>query len=266
MTIIRCNKTKNYSVIRNEALRDPELTLEAKGMLAYILTLPDDWKIYLKELANHSTNSPAAHKKVMSELIKRGYVSRKRERNEKGQLRTMEYTVSEIRNDQLEESLHPKKPTLVKPTVGKTYAGETHPTKYLYRENTKKEESTNLLPPVSAKLEPPPKTKAAAVDFELTDYFISAIRKNLPTAHINAKKWPDTFRLLRTRDKRSEKQIRKAIDFVTTDSFWISNCLSPTSLRKHFDRFLLEINRGSRRHDFNSPSITAAEDKYNAYS
>ncbi len=54
MGIIRVEKNRNYSVINNTGLRDERLSWKAKGILAYILTLPDDWVFYREELATHA--------------------------------------------------------------------------------------------------------------------------------------------------------------------------------------------------------------------
>ena len=43
MATFRVNKDKNYTTINNTGLKDKRLSWKAKGILAYILTLPDDW-------------------------------------------------------------------------------------------------------------------------------------------------------------------------------------------------------------------------------
>ncbi|MGR5875594.1 hypothetical protein ACT7DH_27750 [Bacillus pacificus] len=43
MGIFRVKKDVNYSVIHNTPLRDEKLSWRAKGLLAYMLSLPDDW-------------------------------------------------------------------------------------------------------------------------------------------------------------------------------------------------------------------------------
>ena len=50
--IIRFKKdTDNpYVMIRKEMLLDKALSLKAKGLLAFLLSKPDDWQIYLDKL------------------------------------------------------------------------------------------------------------------------------------------------------------------------------------------------------------------------
>src|SRR5690606_18767123 len=43
----RNRPTRDYTVLRNAALRNPALSLKAKGALALMLTFPDDWEYHL---------------------------------------------------------------------------------------------------------------------------------------------------------------------------------------------------------------------------
>lgn len=75
-TFIRVEKDKNYSVIHNQFLRKKDLSWKAKGILAYILMLPDDWNINLKEIMTHATEGEAAFRSGWKELKESGYVNR----------------------------------------------------------------------------------------------------------------------------------------------------------------------------------------------
>lgn len=74
---MRVEKTKNYSVISNEFIRRKDLSWKAKGILTYILTLPDDWVINLKEIMTHATEGESAFRSGWKELTEAGYVTRK---------------------------------------------------------------------------------------------------------------------------------------------------------------------------------------------
>jgi hypothetical protein len=41
-------------------------------------------------------------------------------------------------------------------------------------------------------------------------------------------------------DQRSPQDISRLIDFAAKDPFWRSNILSPSSLRRNFDRLMLK--------------------------
>lgn len=75
-TIKRVLKTKNFSTIDNRYLRRNDLSWKAKGILTYILTLPDNWVIYLSEIEKHAVDGTASFRSGWNELKKAGYVER----------------------------------------------------------------------------------------------------------------------------------------------------------------------------------------------
>jgi hypothetical protein len=95
MSLINKFKYENtpYSMISNQATQDSKLSFKARGLLCYLLSLPDDWKIYTEELCNHTTDGVAAIKSAMKELIKLGYIERTQPRNENGTLSSVVYRV-----------------------------------------------------------------------------------------------------------------------------------------------------------------------------
>lgn len=96
MGIIRVEKNRNYSVINNTGLRDERLSWKAKGILAYILTLPDDWVFYREELATHAKDGIDSLKSGMKELKEYGYVKRNPIRNDKNKIVSWETVIHEV--------------------------------------------------------------------------------------------------------------------------------------------------------------------------
>lgn len=92
--IYRVEKNKNYTVINNEILKRPDLSWKAKGIMAYILSLPDDWVIHLNEIMEHSTDGEASFRSGWRELTDLGYVERKPIR-EDGLIKKWETTIYE---------------------------------------------------------------------------------------------------------------------------------------------------------------------------
>jgi len=82
--IIRVEKNKNYSVVTNTVLRDTKISWKAKGIMAYMLSNPDDWTYYLDELVKHSTEGKASFRSGFKELQDRGYVKRVKRRKNDG--------------------------------------------------------------------------------------------------------------------------------------------------------------------------------------
>ena len=76
-TFFRVEKNRNYSVISNEFLRRKDLSAKAKGILAYILHLPDDWNINLNEVMTHFTDGETSFRSGWKELAEKGYVERR---------------------------------------------------------------------------------------------------------------------------------------------------------------------------------------------
>ena len=97
---IRSPKRHNYSIIDNTCLRDPNLSWKAKGLFAYLLSLPDDWQIYQKDLVNRATDGDTSLRSGIIELEKAGYLKRERQRNESGQVKGMIYHIIENPNEQ----------------------------------------------------------------------------------------------------------------------------------------------------------------------
>jgi len=77
MGIIRVAKNNNYVVMNRTALNDNRLSWKAKGIMAYMLSMPDDWVFYMDELMTHSTDGKASFRAGFNELKKCGYIERK---------------------------------------------------------------------------------------------------------------------------------------------------------------------------------------------
>lgn len=77
MGIIRVAKNSNYVVMNRTALNDERLSWKAKGIMAYMLSMPDDWVFYMDELTSHSTDGKASFRAGFNELKKCGYIERK---------------------------------------------------------------------------------------------------------------------------------------------------------------------------------------------
>lgn len=82
--IIRVEKNKDFVVINRTVLNDKRLSWKAKGIMAYMLAMPDDWVFYLDELETHSTDGQTSFRNGFNELKKYGYTVRKRERKPNG--------------------------------------------------------------------------------------------------------------------------------------------------------------------------------------
>jgi DNA-binding MarR family transcriptional regulator len=91
----RVEKTKGYTVMSNYHLRDKSLSLKARGLLSYILSLPEDWDYTIVGLSKASGASKGTIESTLKELEKAGYIERTRIRNEDGTLSGTEYIIRE---------------------------------------------------------------------------------------------------------------------------------------------------------------------------
>ena len=111
MAVFRVEKNQNYTVMSNHHLRNPNLSLKAKGLLSQMLSLPEEWDYTLKGLSQINREGIDAIREAIRELERAGYVTRTRVRNEKGQLGAADYVIHEFPV--------PPKPTLENPTLDK---------------------------------------------------------------------------------------------------------------------------------------------------
>ena len=112
MAVFRTVKNRNYTVMSNYHLRDKNLSLKSKGLLSFMLSLPEDWKYSLKGLAAISKDGIYVIRNCVRELEKYGYVQRRKARNDKGQMVDVEYII-------YEQPINLKKyPYLENPTSG----------------------------------------------------------------------------------------------------------------------------------------------------
>lgn len=125
MAIIRVKKNGNFTIMSNVHLRDKRLSWKAKGLLSYILSLPDDWELYQKELVNHSSDGLQSTRTAFNQLVELGYITKHQHRNEEGKFGDVEYTVFEHGNTEMRKT-----------EIGKPEIGKTHTTKDLNILNT----------------------------------------------------------------------------------------------------------------------------------
>ena len=80
---IKTKKEKNYTVLDNTFIKDTRLSWKAKGLMTYLLSLPDDWTIHLSEIEKHATDGKSALRSAINELKELGYLKaeQKRENN-----------------------------------------------------------------------------------------------------------------------------------------------------------------------------------------
>ena len=74
MSVIRVEKTKNYTVMSNYHLKEKDMSLKAKGLLSLMLSLPDNWDYSIAGLVAICKENETAIKSALKELQQFGYV------------------------------------------------------------------------------------------------------------------------------------------------------------------------------------------------
>lgn len=131
MAVFRVEKTKDFTIMSNHHLRNPNLSLKAKGLLSLMLSLPEDWDYTTKGLAQICKEGVDSIGTALKELERYGYLTRRRLRCENGQLGDIEYTIHETPAQTSGESGSPKRenpgqvnPEQAKPEQGKPGQGK----------------------------------------------------------------------------------------------------------------------------------------------
>ena len=145
MSTFRVNKNVNYTVMSNHHLQDKRLSLKAKGLLSYMLSLPDDWDYSLKGLTTGCRDGIDSVRSTVRELEASGYLRRSKVRDARGRIVDYNYEVFELPQKESAEDVpvpasdspSSENPTSGFPTLENPIQQNTN------KQNTKRQ-STNL--------------------------------------------------------------------------------------------------------------------------
>ena len=113
--IFRIKHESNFTVLANEMLNDKAISFKARGLLSFMLSMPNEWRFYRSEIKKHSNqDGGTAIGNAIKELIQAGYLTCKQLKDEQGKWQESEWEVRENPN---------KKPQQGKPSAGKPSAG-----------------------------------------------------------------------------------------------------------------------------------------------
>lgn len=122
-------KNKNYTVMSNYHLQDKNLSYKAKGLLSFMLSLPETWDYSMKGLEAISKESIKALRNILLELENSKYITRIRKQDEHGKF-YYDYSIYEI-------------PFNINPYYQKGHTVKGHTEKYTQintnKENTKEQ-------------------------------------------------------------------------------------------------------------------------------
>lgn len=120
MNIITRKRNSNYTTISNVFLRDIRLSCKAKGILAVIMGLPDDWDFSIRGILSITKEGRDAVYSAIKELKDYGYCEVSEQKDNNGKFKWYSYCFS----DEALFQPHPEKPHPEKP-----YTEKPHPEK-----------------------------------------------------------------------------------------------------------------------------------------
>lgn len=116
------SKSRDFTIISNKFLRNSEMSLKAKGLLAFLLSLPDEWECSISGFRNYASDGKGSIQTALNELEALGYLTREPNRGANGRYDGAIYNVFE------EPSLRQESPADdVKTDGGKSVGGKRVP-------------------------------------------------------------------------------------------------------------------------------------------
>ncbi len=104
MCIVRTihNVENPFVQINRQALRDPNLSLEAVGLWARLLSRPDNWSVSVAELTQSCGCGKDRIYRILNELVKNGYAYRFQKKKEDGRFKSFDTYVFECKTNEEE--------------------------------------------------------------------------------------------------------------------------------------------------------------------
>jgi len=109
-TIIRAPRRDRFVIIDQHAIEDNRLSWAARGLLGYLLSRPDDWKVLVNDLRKRGDLGRDGIYKLLKELRTVGYARYVRLRDRFGRIRGGFYIIREIA-----DSPYPELPDTAEP-------------------------------------------------------------------------------------------------------------------------------------------------------
>lgn len=217
MNRIKVVKNHNYTTINNTPLKDRNLSLKAKGLLAIIMSLPPDWDFSIKGIIAIVKEGRDAVYSAIKELIENNYCIREQSKSEQnGEFSKFDYTFFENPNT---DNPHTENPNTDNPH-----------TDYPHTENPNqlsKEEINPLTDKVKNKSSKKeiasfiPKNEKEKNAFEVLEY-LNEQRKNFLGATRNFEPTKTHFLFITARlEKYSVEDLKAVIDLKMIQ--WASN-------------------------------------------
>lgn len=226
------------------------------------------YKSYV-ELSNETMIglSPSNVKKHLEKLIELGFISTRQNKNKWDRRKEYKINLIAIQNELLKNGYALDGYALILP-FSKTENGVS---KIENRNAQNRKTVTEITTETTTNNSMSEKNSDAKFDessdeIKIVNYFIEKLKgvnKNIkvPNNLKNKQKWATEIHRLINIDGKNREEVCKVIAFATKDDFWCSNILSPTSLRKHFDRLNIKMQKNKQNNNnvCESQAVTETE-------
>lgn len=225
-TSIRCAYKSKFTVISNNLAQNNNLSLKARGLMCYFLSLPDDWVIYVDQLSKVLKEKRHSILSALKELKKEGYIHHTKLGYKDGwQYFTFGDPITEdefklfLRTNRFSNSSKNEQ-------FGKQQLQNTHPKEIL---NTHKNKEI-----VPSKEVAPSVSELAQHLFLKYNLFRKSLNLEACSETIITKNWTSELAiLLKT---YSKERLIELINFTFEDDFWKKVIESPAGLRKNIKK------------------------------
>lgn len=240
---------QGFTQVPNWILNDPELSLKAKALWAFLASKPTGWNFSAERIAAQNQDGKEAIGSGLRELERAGLLERKVASKGYRKFETTYTLKSKIDAGKFVDGKY----------ANELYVDEK-PGSISNKEDSNKENSNkekrNLM---SAPAKPAPTRQLPKEAKQLAERLHKWILKNKPNRKIQngwEERWAEDIDKMHRLDGRSWQQILGAIDWSQRDDFWRQNVLSGANLRKHYDRI---EDRARMEMEDNSSQVLASQ-------
>jgi hypothetical protein len=229
MSIVRvAKKDQPFTMIANTTLQDTTISLDAKGVLVWLISKPEDWTVYKKHLQKTFGIGRERMDRIFDELEQARYVRSRRLRMPDGTFQ-WEWVVHEIPFQEAPLSAYPAPG---EPATGNPTSTKIDITKDRHTKTNAGQEADDAFDPTCQ---------------ELNDELNAGIVANgfkAPTARREQLTAID--RLIRI-DGKTAEEIKAMIQWSLSHDFWSANIRSAVKLRKHFETMAAQRIRDDKK-------------------
>lgn len=255
------NKENPYVIISKKILWDKCLSPKAKGVLCFLLSLPENWQAHPSHLAECLAVSKDQIYTVLKELIKTGYATRTRLKGEKGQYGVTLYEFYEEKiefpQEIKEKSTTSGNTVTVSPDMGTPPLISNNSNKYISNNISsskvpeKKQSPIGDLPAkagevdLSSSNQSKKKQEHFPQVLEVTDKIIETLKDSEPdySPPKNLDQIRSQVDFMIRLDKREPQKILDILAWALSDSFWRDKMFKPNPAKYLREKFLQLKNK-----------------------